>query len=210
MSRTTEPDKKVILFGGSFDPVHLGHIEILRYVHNHIGADKSIMIPARRSPLKKHGPVATNEQRLDMLRLASRHYEDIEVSDIEFKLAEPSFSYQTVCYFKNIYGDRTTLYWLCGADVIKELPRWYKIKEMFSMCRMILVCRGGYPLPEISALREYFNPETISMLRENMIRTPEIELSSTDIRNKLKNGQKPSDALDQAVYEYIINNGLYR
>jgi nicotinate-nucleotide adenylyltransferase len=202
--------KKVILFGGSFDPVHLGHIEILRYVHKNIGADRSVIIPARRSPLKKHGPEATNQQRLEMLRIATREYADIEISDIEFQLPEPSFSYQTVCHFKSIYPDSTSLYWLCGADVISELPNWYRIDEMLKMCKMILVCRGGYPLPDISSLQGRFDGETLKMLVDNMVITPKIEISSTEIRRTVKNGRLNPDILCPEVYEYIRKNGLYR
>ena len=202
-------EKKIILFGGSFDPVHKGHIEILKYVHDHICADKSIIIPARRSPLKKHGPVATNSQRLEMLDLATKDNPDIEISDVEFDMPEPSFSYHTVCYFKSLYGDNAELYWLSGADVIKDLHHWYKINDMLALCKMILVCRGGYPLPDTSPLKEHFSPIIVEMLQKNMIQTPEIEISSTEIRSMLKNKIKPDDSLNEKVYAYILENNLY-
>lgn len=202
--------KKIILFGGSFDPVHKGHIEILRYVHNHIGADKSVIIPARRSPLKQSSPVATNEQRLEMLKLAVKDVEGIEVSNIEFGLPEPSYSYHTVCHFKALYGDSTMLYWLSGADVIKELHHWYKINDMLAMCEMMLVCRGGYPLPDTSTLEHHFKPEIINILRKNMIQTPKIEISSTEIRETIKSNLSTSKMLDNAVTDYIRRNTLYK
>ena len=201
--------EKIILFGGSFDPVHKGHIEILSFVHEQIGATKSILIPAKQSPLKSNSPVADDSHRLNMLRLAIEGRRGFEVSDIEYSLPAPSYSYHTVCHFRKALGEDAKLYWLCGADNIADLPNWYKIDKMLALCEMLIVCRGGYPTPDISALSGRFDGKITDMLKRNMLQTPKIDISSTQIRSDLKNGILPTGALASSVEDYILRNKLY-
>jgi len=200
---------KVILFGGSFDPVHRGHIEILRYVHEHIGAQKSILIPARRSPLKPNAPAASNAQRFDMLKLAIKDYSDFEVSDIEFNLPEPSYSYHTISHFKQLYGGDTTLYWIAGADVAGELHRWYRIQDILNMCEMILVHRGGYSKPDENSLQANLSISTAAKQRITFMQTPLIPISSTEIR-RMASEKLPLDGfVHRSVAQYISANKIY-
>ncbi len=202
--------RKVILFGGSFDPVHLGHIEILRYVHTHIGADKSILIPARRSPLKPDAPKASNEQRFEMLRLAINGQSDFELSDIEFNLPEPSYSFHTISHFRELYGSDTTLYWLAGADVAGDLHRWYKIEDILAMCEIILACRGGYGKPCETSLHYDTSLSEFAKQKIAFLETPLIEVSSTEIRNMASRKLPIDGLLHQSVAQYIGTNKLYQ
>lgn len=202
-------NEKIILFGGSFDPVHLGHIEILRFVHNYLRADKSILIPARRSPLKQSSPVATDVQRLDMLNLAITEYNDFEVSDIEFNLPEPSFSYNTISYFYDSYCSKARLYWLVGADVLSELNRWYRINDILKMCDIVIASRGGCERCDLSEIKDKFDPEIAHRIKENILDTPKIEISSTQIRKALKQGKSVDNMLNDQVAQYIRMNEVY-
>ncbi len=201
---------RIILFGGSFDPVHLGHIEILRYVHEHIGADKSILIPARRSPLKPNAPKASNEQRFEMLRLAINGRSGFEVSDIEFNLPEPSYSFHTISHFRELYGSDTTLYWLAGADVVRDLHRWYKIEEILRTCEIILACRGGYSKPCETSLHNDSSLSEFAKQKIAFLETPLIEISSTEIRNMASRKFPIGGLLHHSVAQYIRANKIYQ
>lgn len=203
-------ERRIILFGGSFDPVHLGHIEILRYVHAHIGADKSILIPARRSPLKPNAPKASNAQRFDMLKLAIEGIDDFEVSDIEFNLSEPSYSYHTISHFKELYGTAASLYWLAGADVAGDLHRWYKIEEILKMCEIILACRGGYDKPCQASLQHNSSLSQYAKQKIAFFETPLIEISSTEIRALARHQQPLDRVVPQSVADYISKNRIYK
>ncbi len=200
---------KVILFGGSFDPVHIGHIEILRFVHESIGAARSILIPARRSPLKPNTPAASNSQRFDMLKLAAKEYADFEVSDIEFNLPEPSYSFHTISHFRQVYGCDTALYWLAGADVVRDLHRWYKIEDILHLCEIILACRGGYCKPCETLLRDDSSLSDFAKHRITFLETPLIPISSTEIRQRASQKLPLDRFVHVSVAQYISANKIY-
>jgi len=119
--------RKIALFGGTFDPVHLGHTTVAAEAIKQIGADKIIFIPARRSPLKGLFPKASVTDRFAMLALAIADNKKLELSDCELRKAEPSYTLQTVRHFQTDFGSDTLIYWLIGADSVEELPLWYEI-----------------------------------------------------------------------------------
>ena len=117
---------KIALFGGTFDPIHLGHIAVIADAAEHIGAEKIILIPAKRSPLKVF-PEASDDDRLAMIALTIAGNKNFQTSDYELNRQEPSYTLETVREFQAEYGSATSIYWLTGADSINELPRWYGI-----------------------------------------------------------------------------------
>ena len=128
--------KKILLFGGTFDPVHLGHTGVASAAVKQISADKVIFIPARQTALKLNLPVVSDHDRLDMIKLAIANYDNFEISDYELTKPAPAYTIDTVLYFKEKLGQQTDLYWLIGADCIEDLPRWYKIEQLIDQCRL--------------------------------------------------------------------------
>jgi nicotinate-nucleotide adenylyltransferase len=110
--------RKIALFGGTFDPIHLGHITVAGDAAKHIGAEKIIFIPAKRSPLKGFLPRASDNHRLQMISLAIAEQKSFEVSDCELKKPAPSYTLETVREFQAEYGSDTLIHWLMGADRI--------------------------------------------------------------------------------------------
>jgi nicotinate-nucleotide adenylyltransferase len=203
-------ERKIALFGGTFDPIHRGHIGVARSAVDIIGADKLIFVPARCSALKAEAPAASDADRLEMIRLAVADIEKFDISDWELQRPAPSYTIETVRHFRDEFGPDTALYWLLGADSIGELPRWYKIEELIDECFLTCMYRASCKRPDFSAFAKSLGPDRAKKLQDNMIRTPLIDISSTQIRQRLARGQDVSDMVNPEVAAYIRRRGLYR
>ncbi|MCD4831872.1 MAG: nicotinate (nicotinamide) nucleotide adenylyltransferase [Anaerohalosphaeraceae bacterium] len=202
--------KKTVLFGGSFDPVHLGHIKVAAEAIKKLSSEKIFLIPAKRSPFKNVRPVASTENRLDMLKLAVAGNENFEVSDCEFHRTQPSYTIDTVKYFREKMGQEALLYWLIGADMAESLSQWYEISELMDLCRIVVMRRGGFEKPEFHGLKKKISEDKFEQLLADMIETPEIDISSSLIRNKIATGESWSEYLCPEVTDYIVQNKLYK
>lgn len=202
--------EKIILFGGTFDPIHRGHTQVAQAAADQIGAQQVVFVPARRSPHKQLPPVASDVDRLGMIRLAIAGRLSFSASDCELRRPEPSYTLDTVRDFRSRYGPRTDLIWLVGADAVKDLPRWYRISDLMSAAIIAVMYRAGYPKPDFSVCRPDFTPEQIKKLEQNIIPVPLIDISSTDIRARLAAGQDVNELLAPEVADYIRTRRLYR
>jgi nicotinate-nucleotide adenylyltransferase len=200
---------KTALFGGTFDPVHKGHIGVARSAVEIIGADKLIFVPARRSALKGELPVASGVDRLQMIRLAITGIGKFEVSEWELRRPAPGYTVETVRYFRGKLGPDAKLYWLLGADSVAELPRWYEIEELIDECFLTCMYRAGYKPPDFSHLTGILGSDRVKKLQENIIQTPLIDISSTQIRAGLAKGLDVSNMLSPEVAAYIREKKLY-
>jgi len=109
-------ERKIALFGGTFDPVHVGHTTVAGEAREHIGAEKVVFVPAKRSPLKGFLPQANDTDRLAMISLAIAADARFEVSDYELRKPAPSYTLETVRHFQQVYAEAVSIYWLIGAD----------------------------------------------------------------------------------------------
>jgi nicotinate-nucleotide adenylyltransferase len=202
--------RKIALFGGTFDPVHLGHTTVAAEAIKQIGADKIIFIPAKCSPLKGLFPKASVTDRFAMLALAIADDKNLEMSDYELRKAEPSYTIQTVRQFQTGFGSDTLIYWLIGADSVDELPLWYEITKLIDECNLSTMYRAGCNPPDFSKFKDIWGPERVEKLQHNVIQTPLIDMSSTEIRTRLAAGQDVTDMLHPNVADYIRKYNLYQ
>lgn len=200
---------RIILFGGTFDPIHLGHVRAAEAAQQYLDAERVIFIPARRSPCKPEPPSASEEDRLRMVQLAIEGHEGFEVSDCEFHRPPPSYTVETVQEFRERLGSEADLFWLLGADAVKDLPRWYQIDRLMELCRIAVMYRAGYPKPGFSLCKPYFTAEQIRSLEENVVPVPLVDISSSEIRRRLACGQDASDRVPAPAAEYIRRRRLY-
>lgn len=201
--------KAIALFGGSFDPIHLGHIRAADAAYKTIGADKLIFIPAKRSALKPNSPAAGDADRLNMVKLAVGENDKFEISDWELQKPFPSFTLDTVRWFKSRYSGKTAIYWLLGADSVKDLPLWHKIEELIDECFLVIMRRPEYDVSNLERYTELWGIERVRKLQENIIQTPLIDISSTEIRDRIAKNLDVRQMLAPAVAEYIEKNNLY-
>lgn len=202
--------RKIVLFGGTFDPIHLGHTAVAAAAAEHIGAEKIVFIPAKCSPLKAFFPEASDDDRLEMIALAIAGNKKFQMSDYELRKPEPSYTLETVRQFQADYGSDTLICWLLGADTIDELPGWYGIIELIDECNLCVMFRAGCKPPNFAEFRAIWGPARIQKLQRNVIKTPLIDISSTEIRSRLAAGQDVTNMLHPPVAEYIREHGLYQ
>ena len=201
--------KTIILFGGSFDPIHVGHIEVAAVAIEKLCADDMVFIPAKRSPHKHGSPSASVEDRLKMVSLAIENNPLFSVSDCEITRDEPSYTFDTVTHFRQQFGDKTQICFLIGADTITDLPKWHRIEELMGLCRFCTMYRGGMDLPSFDHLSGVFPDERIAQLQSDIVETPLIDISSTEIRARSAAGESIDEMVPPKVAEYIKQNGLY-
>jgi nicotinate-nucleotide adenylyltransferase len=199
----------LILFGGSFDPVHQGHLTMAQFALNYLHAEQLIFIPAARSPLKTPEPAASGQHRMDMIRLAIEGQDAYQVSDCELIRTQPSYTIDTVNQFRNQYGPNVPLYWLVGADALSELGRWMRIEELLDLCRVCILYRAGFGVPSVEHLEGQLSASHIQQLVRDVIATPLVDVSSTQIRAKIALGQDVGGLLPPSVLGFIREKGLY-
>jgi nicotinate-nucleotide adenylyltransferase len=202
--------KKIALFGGTFDPIHLGHTKVAASAARYIEADEVILIPAKLSPLKGSFPQASDTDRLAMLSLAIAEEKKFSISRCELDRAAPSFTLDTVKYFLNKYGSETQIYWLIGADNIDDLIQWYEITALLDLCNLATMYRAGCEKPQFKKYESLWGAERIEKLQRNIIPTPLVNISSTEIRNRIAAGLDVSQMLHPAVADYIFKHELYQ
>mgnify|MGYP001381282328 CR=1 FL=1 len=203
-------ERKIVLFGGTFDPVHLGHTCVAACTAEFIGAEKVVFIPAKRSPLKNLFPKAGDNDRLNMIALAIADNKNLQLSDCELKKPGPGYTLETVRCLQAEYGSSTSIYWLVGADSIDELPYWYGITSLIDECNLSVMCRAGYPFPDFAEFKPLWGVSRVEKLQQCVIETPLIEISSTEIRNRIAAGGDVSGMLHPAVAEYVREHNLYK
>ena len=203
------PERKIVLFGGSFDPVHLGHVAVAEAASKCIGSDTVIFMPAKCSPLKTLSPHASDEERLRMIELAIQEHETFRASDYELKKPGPSYTLETVKHFQAKFGREVLIHWLVGADAVDDLPRWHRIEQLIDCCNLCVMFRGGCEPPDFRKFESLWGRDRADKLRHNVIAAPLIDISSTEIRRRLGAGMDVSGMLNPAVADYICKKGLY-
>jgi nicotinate-nucleotide adenylyltransferase len=198
---------KTGVFGGTFNPVHKGHIMLAEYCMDSVGLGRIIMIPTAVPPHKISNNLASENDRLNMCKLACRGKENFFVSDIEIKRQGKSYTYETLTQLKEIYPD-DHLYTIMGADMFLTLDRWKNPEIIFEKSSIITIPRDEENKHE---LENFYNKVLKAMGANSVILpNPVMSVSSTFIRENLDNFNLISDMLDKGVYDYIIKNNLYR
>jgi len=203
-------ERRIALFGGTFDPIHFGHTGVAEAAAAQIDAEKLIFIPAKCSPLKGFFPRASDEDRLAMITLAIADHDNFAVSDCEVKRPAPSYTLDTVRRFKHEYGPKTSIHWLLGADSIEDLVHWYKVRELIDECSVTTMQRAGYARPDFDRFEPLWGPERLAKLKRNIVQTPLIDISSTEVRRRLAADEDVRGMLHPDVIEYTRRRGLYR
>jgi nicotinate-nucleotide adenylyltransferase len=202
--------RSIALFGGTFDPIHLGHTTVAVDAVRQIHAEKIIFIPAKRSPVKGFLPRASDDDRYKMIALAVAGEKNFEVSDYELHKPAPSYTLDTIEKFRKDYGKKMSIHWLIGADGVDDLTYWHKIVELIDACHLTTMYRAGCEPPDFTKFEEIWGHRRVEKLQRNVVQTPLIDISSTEIRKRIAAGQDASDMLHRAVYGYIREKGLYQ
>ena len=199
--------RRIGILGGTFDPVHNGHIHLAEDAIREADLDEVVMIPAKIQPFKQDRKTASGEDRLQMIALAAGSDSHITVSRFELLQEGVSYTYLTLRHMREVYnGDK--LYFITGTDSLLKLDTWMNAEELLTNYAYIVGTRPGYRQDELEAtmknLRERFGTEIINLSRTQP------DVSATEIRERLAKGQAVGDLVPEAVERYITEHGLYK
>ena len=197
------------LFGGSFDPVHLGHLQLAQSCQQQARLDEVWFVPAATQPFKHQGPAATDQQRLAMLRLATQDEPTWQVSQIELDRGGVSYTADTL---RSVHQQRPDdeLFFMMGADSLRDFASWREPQEILRLATPLVVARAGEPLPDFDALESICPPERVEQIRQAKVDMPAMDIASSTIRQRIATGQDVSQLLPESVSEYLQREQLYR
>ena len=191
---------KIGVFGGSFNPPHKMHLNIGVQLVNKQYVDNVIYVPTG-SKYKYKNNLLPDKNRLDMLEILTKNYKYLDVNDYELKDGVV-YTCETLAHFKEIYSN-DDIYFVCGADNLSYIDKWKNGEEILSNYKILVMKRKGEDIDELlEKFKEYRNNIVVADIEQQ-------DISSTDIRERLKNKEEVLDVLDKEVYEYIRKNKLY-
>lgn len=200
---------KVGILGGTFDPVHWGHIGIAIDARKRFGLEKVLFIPALIPPHKVGREISEPGRRLEMLRLALEPYEEFEYSDIEILRSGRSFTIDTIESLRSASpGDE--FFMIIGADNMPDFKSWHRVHDLVGVCAFILVARPEYELDLERALAPDFSPEEIALLGRHILADSFYDIAARDIRRLCEIGQSVRHLVPPPVADYIEQNHLYK
>ncbi len=192
--------KKIGLFFGSFNPIHIGHLILANYILEHSDLEELWFVVSPQNPFKDKKSLLKDNNRLDMVQLALKNYPKMRASNVEFSLPKPSYTIDTLTYLHEKFPD-VSFSLIMGEDNLKGLPKW-KNSEVLIQNHQIIV----YPrVFEDRSDEDFVQHENIEK-----INAPIIELSATEIRNMIKEGKNVRPMLPPEVFEYLDGSSFYR
>lgn len=192
---------KIGIFGGAFNPIHKGHVNMANEAFADLKLDKMLIIPTGNPP-HKNCPEVSFEDRMEMCRLAFNENAKFEISDIEGKSSKKSYTINTVRALKKKYPENTMFYLLIGGDMLFYFEKWYRYEALLGECKVVAVAREN---SEYSDMVEYAS----EIGRIKVLNLSVTEVSSTEIREKIFTGSDVSGLVPEKVLEYIEEKKLY-
>ncbi len=191
---------RIGIMGGVFDPIHIGHLFTAEEARINYCLDKVIFVPCLNPTHKRNDRVTDVRHRLKMSYLATESNPYFEVSKIEINRSGPSYTIDTIKDFRSIYGWDAKIFFITGADAFLEIESWYKKEELLTMCQFVAATRPGYDLDKL-----HNNFKKVLKIME----IPLLAISSTDIRNRIRNSLSIKYIVLEEVRDYIYRNELY-
>lgn len=198
------------IFGGSFDPVHYGHLLLAEQCRETCRLDRVLFVPAATPPHKIDGLRASPQQRVEMLKLGIAGHECFEVSTIEVDRGGVSYTVDTLSDLRKSEASDAQLFLLMGAESLSELPTWREPETICNLATIVVARRAGAPPIEFQVLSPLVSPDRLDEFQAAQFETPIIELSSTDIRQRVARGNSIRYRTPRAVEKYIESKRLYQ
>lgn len=229
---THSPDKsrtaRIGLFGGTFDPIHNGHLQVAVDVLQLFTLDTIYFIPCAIQPQKSTDPVAPALNRVEMLRLALEDHPGLALSELETQRGGPSYTIDTLRYFTSTHPPGTRLFFILGIDAFLEIDTWKAYPQLFDLAAFIVMARPGTDASPAQALRTAAGYAQHSLSSQYhlddqggrlvhpakqpiyLAHVSQIDVASTHIRRSIRRGESVRDRVNPVVMRYIEEKGLYR
>jgi len=206
--------RKIGLFGGSFDPIHHGHLMLAELRREALQLDQVRFLVANVSPLKTDQKAASNRDRIEMVKLAigGNPYFDLDTREID----RGGVSY-TLDSVRSIQEElvrnedtETELFLLMGADVLKDIAKWHQPKQLFQLITPCVISRGGFGDPDWEHLAPFMSEERFLAAKRLHVATPQVDISSTNLRSRIRKGLSIRYQVPPSVYAYLLAQSLYQ
>lgn len=207
------------MLGGTFDPVHLGHLRSAVEVREALGLDRLHMIPAPQPPLRQ-APQVSPAQRFELLKLGIADTPGIIADDRELRRSGPSYSVETLAELRSEYGQDVPLTMVIGFDAFLKLTQWHKVGDIFALAHLVIIDRPGYQMPWPQPLKELVGNRGVDSVAA-LMQSPSggvltltlpsmMSISATYVRARLKAGESVRYLLPEAVEKTILQQGFYQ
>ena len=197
------------VFGGTFDPVHLGHLILAEQCREQAKLDQVLFVPAARPPHKLNHELTRFDQRVEMLQLAISGHPVFRIDELEKSRPGPSYTYITLEEIRQRDRD-ADLCLIVGADSLNDLPQWVQPCRILELATLLVVPRPGWEMAELETLQQALALPADFPLRLQMIHAPLIDIASRDVRQRIGQGRSVRFLIPRAVEAYIADKGLYR
>jgi nicotinate-nucleotide adenylyltransferase len=200
---------RIGVYGGSFDPVHLGHLVLAEQCREQAMLDRVLFVPAARPPHKQSQSLTSFDRRVEMLALAIAGQPAFQIDELEKERPGPSYTVETLTALRQKYpGDELCL--IVGTDTLHDLPQWYQPRRILELATLLAVERADWPVLSQRQLRDSLQLPDTFPLRYEAVQAPLITIASRDMRRRVGEGRSVRYQIPRAVEAYIADKGLYR
>lgn len=201
--------ERVGILGGTFDPIHLGHLVPAQYALGHLRLDRLILVPSASPVHRPRHTAAPGRQRLDMCRLACASVPRFEAADVEVRRAEASYTVFTLQHFTAVLARGTKIILLVGEDNLPQLPTWYNLGGIMSLAEIAVMPRPGGGSCDTRALVAAIGAAPVDDILARRTPSPLIGISASEIRQRVRDGLPIAGLVPASVADYIARHGLY-
>jgi nicotinate-nucleotide adenylyltransferase len=194
------------VFGGTFDPIHLGHLAAAQSIRTTLKLDKVIFVPAGQPWMKAGTPVSPVKDRVEMVRLAVARRKGFEHSTIEADRSGPSYAVETMETLRRELGSGSDLFFLLGSDALMDIAKWREPQRLIRLCQLVAFARPGFGLPVMEDLEAEVPGVSQRVI---FVEVPQRDVRATAIRQRIAEGRSIQRLVPRAVERYILEHGLY-
>jgi len=194
------------VLGGTFDPIHKGHLIVAEEVRARLNLTEILFVPAGQPWLKPNSPILAAEHRVQMVRLALGDKPYFKLSTIEIERPGPTYTVDTIAELQGQLGAEDKLFFILGWDNLVQLPQWRQPSRLVKMCRLVAVPRVGYPAPDVNSLEASIPGLSQATI---LLDRPQIDINASVIRNRVGQGLSIRHLVPEAVERYIKHHRLY-
>lgn len=206
--RMTRRAQRIGVMGGTFDPIHYGHLVTAAAAADEFELDLVLFVPAGQPPHKRPVAVSDSVHRYLMTVLATVANEQFAVSRIDIDRPGPSYTIDTLTELHRRYNTGTELFFITGADAMLQILQWKDGERLFELCHFIAATRPGYVLSKLKSVLGSVGERHADKIHR--LQVPALAISSSDIRRRIREGRSARYLLPDSVWHYILKNGLYR
>lgn len=208
--------KKIGIFGGTFDPIHIGHLRMALELKQQLGLDEMRLLPCHKPPHRK-APQVSSAERAAMLNIALQDCSELSIDLRELEREKPSYTYDTLLELRAELGDSASVVLCMGADAFAGLSRWHAWRELIHLAHIVVVARPEWSIPDAGEVSEFLKAHQgdVSCLSESLSGSVVLQslrllpISATDIREQISRGESVQFLVPDAVWNYIQAKKLY-